>query len=97
MVELANNCCGFFSLAQGVTIVAALDLVCHWREALWKEASAMVIGLVLLVAVIIGAVFLFKSEFDMECPVHELLDLEIANHEEECVEQVLLCNTEAED
>jgi hypothetical protein len=46
MVELASNCCGFFSLAQGVTIVAVLDLVCHWREALWEEASAMVIGLV---------------------------------------------------
>jgi hypothetical protein len=29
MVELASNCCGFFSLAQGVTIVAVLDLVCH--------------------------------------------------------------------
>jgi hypothetical protein len=27
MVELATNCCGCFSLAQGVTIVAGLDLV----------------------------------------------------------------------
>ena len=27
MVEMATNCCGFFSLAQGVMIVAGLDLV----------------------------------------------------------------------
>ena len=27
MVELATNCCAFFSLAQGVMIVAGLDLV----------------------------------------------------------------------
>jgi len=27
MVELTTNCCGCFSLAQGVTIVAGLDLV----------------------------------------------------------------------
>jgi hypothetical protein len=27
MVELAHNCLGCFSLAQGVTIVAGLDLV----------------------------------------------------------------------
>ena len=33
----------------------------------------------------LGAVFLFESGFDMYCPVHELLDLEIENHEEECV------------
>ncbi len=45
----------------------------------------------------LGAVFLFESEFDMDCPVHELLDLVIENHEEECVEHVVFCNTETKD
>lgn len=42
-----------------------------------------------------GAIFFFKM-WGMDCPLHDLLDLEIENHVPEHVEQVLFCNTEDE-
>ncbi len=45
----------------------------------------------------LGAVFLFGWEYNMPCPVHDLLDLQIENYFQDVVEHVVLCNTETKD
>jgi hypothetical protein len=45
----------------------------------------------------LGAVFFFEWKYNMPCPVHDLLDLQIENYHQDVVEHVVLCNTETKD